>query len=201
MGWQGERTPAPLGYGCTAGVVTDRATATPESGRDTSCRMGVCPRRSTHMSGVPATMRMSASVSDTSISLDTERWVLACQQVCWSLTRVDRATGRRRTVEPADAMPPSIPHYHLPEPCTGWTYRRVCFREIVSFIVHNFQGIKNGGHGATPSSHATTLKGGGCLLRSSQHEGTGAASREEQSSVITSHLSQKIYVTVLQKQN
>ena len=50
-------------------------------------------------------------------------------------------------------------------------------------------------------SHAATLKGGGCLLRSSQHAGTGAASREEQSSVTMHHLSKKIYVVVLQKQN
>ena len=83
---------------------------------------GVCPREPMHVSGEPGTMRMSASVSYTSIGLDTERRVLACQQVCWCLTRVHRATGGRRTVAPVDAMPPYILHHRLPEPSTGWTY-------------------------------------------------------------------------------
>ena len=82
-----------------------------------------------HVSGVPGTMGMSASVSYTSIGLDTERRVLACQQVYGRLTRVHRAMGGRRIASPVDAMPPHILHHCLPEASMVWTYSGLCFRE------------------------------------------------------------------------
>ena len=112
----------------SAGAVTDRATATRESGRDV---YGSVLASQDHVrSGEPGTVGMSANDSYTRIGLDTECRVLTCQQVCWCLTCVHRATGGRRTVAPADAMPSHILPYRMPEPCTGWTDRRVCFREI-----------------------------------------------------------------------
>ena len=71
----------------------------------------------------------------------------------------------------------------MPEPCTGYAYLGLFFMEVVFFIegmyfvFDVFQGRQSPLAWCYSLSQDTTEKGGGCLLRSSQHAGTGAASR------------------------
>ena len=145
--WQGERIHAHLDYGCARGAVTDTPRPPGRVAVMHLCRCGVSQEIHAR-SGAPGTMGMSASVSYTSIGLDTERRVLACQQVYWSPHTCAPSDGRTAYGVPVDAMPPHILHHCLPEPSTVWTYSGLCFREIVCFRVNDFRGVKNGCHSA-----------------------------------------------------
>ena len=50
-------------------------------------------------------------------------------------------------------------------------------------VFNEFRGVKNGWHGDTPCLRMLPIGYGGCLLRSIQYGGTGAASGEGQSSM------------------
>ena len=58
------------------------------------------------------------------------------------------------------------------------------YRKVVCFNVFNFEfrGVHNRRHDNTPCPRMLPIEYGGCLLRSNQCRGTGAASREGQSS-------------------
>src|SRR3989442_11185853 len=80
-------------------------------------------------------------------------------------------------------------HQRVPEPRTGSAWlgplysNLVCSKFMCVDIFDKFRVVKNGWHGNTPCPRMLPIKYGGCLLRSTQYGGTGAASREGQSSV------------------
>ena len=86
-----------------------------------------------------------------------------------------------------------------PEPRTGsaWLgpiYSQFVYSKLMSFNVFDeFWGVKNGWHGDTPCLRMLPIGYGGCLLRSSQYRGTGAASGEGQSSISCFIISERKY--------
>src|SRR5712692_4615622 len=109
--------------------------------------------------------------------------MLPCESVhgCLYLGTGDRAKGRR-AVMPVDVWPRYMLHQCTPESWMGSArlgplYSQSVWSQFVCFDVFNeFRGVKNGWHGDTPCLRMLPIGYGGCLLRSIQYGGTGAAS-------------------------
>ena len=152
---------------------------------DAVCRdFGVLPEHqmSTRCSGVKAT---DATLSDESEGVERDRWVFPCEPVHGCLERVVHpGRGRLPRAWRAGHVPNQPVGQGPQTPVMRVTYLWLLCGEVRRFDVFNeFRRGKNQWHGDTPCPRMLPMWHGGCLLRSSQYAGTGAASGEGQSSV------------------
>ena len=137
------------------------------------------------VSGAPGMRRPDAALSDGREGEDRDPRVLQYEPVHGCLKRVVRAARvhlpliRHRGQVLGHLVRQCAPESWMGSACTGLLYMKImCFD-----LFDAFRGVKNGWHGDTPCLRMLPIGYGGCLLRSIQYGGTGAASGEGQSSI------------------